>query len=194
MSIEVYTAITGGRDEPRSDIKCFTEYSEFKRPVMNAKIYKILSHQYIDTDISIWVDGNIFLLIDKEKLVEEFLGEADMVMFRHPLRKTVWDEFSVLEEDDRFKNDYLQSQLAKQKAYYKKFLSGDCPIWECNFIIRRRNDRVINLMNKWWAEICKWNWRDQVSFPYIVRNSDIKLKTINSNIRDNKFFKHIEHD
>ena len=61
--MEIYTAIVGGKDPIRTDIKCFTDYDQFRRPVMNAKIFKILSHKFIDTDLSIWVDGNIKLLI-----------------------------------------------------------------------------------------------------------------------------------
>jgi len=88
----LYTAITGDKDFPRKDIKVFSEYNEFKRPVMNAKIYKILAHQYIDEDISVWLDGNLFLKIPEEQLVKEFLGDADMAIFKHPDRDCVYDE------------------------------------------------------------------------------------------------------
>ncbi|MFA6790194.1 MAG: glycosyltransferase domain-containing protein [Parcubacteria group bacterium] len=192
--IEIYTSIIGDRDETRNDIKCFTEYSQFKRPVMNAKIYKVLPHKYLDCDISIWVDGNIFPLVSKEELVDEFLGDADMALFTHPLRKNIWDEFDILQKDERFNIDYLQSQLKKQEESYRKTLEKDCPIWECNFIIRRNNDKVNSLMEKWWAEICRWQWRDQVSLPYVIKNSGVNINSINSNIRKNKFFRHVEHD
>lgn len=192
-SSQIYTA-TCGYPIKRNDIKCFTGDGIFNNPVMEAKRYKILPHLFFDKEITIWIDGNIYPKMEKT-LVERFLGNADIALLKHPFRETVWEEFEVLKEHKRFHIKWLQKQLKEQEAYYRKQgLPEEAPLYECNFIIRRNNEKVNNLMNAWWAEICRWQWRDQVSFPYVLwkYGKDIKIKTEKSNIRRNKFFKHIE--
>jgi hypothetical protein len=71
--IVVYTAIEGGKDTPRNDIAVFSGYAKFTSPVMNAKFYKVLPHKFLDYDICIWVDGNIFLNVPPEQLISEWL-------------------------------------------------------------------------------------------------------------------------
>jgi hypothetical protein len=44
------------------------------------------------------------------------------------------------------------------------------------FIIKRNNEKVNRLMEAWWAEICRWSYRDQVSFPVVSLTNEIKIK------------------
>jgi hypothetical protein len=192
---EIYTAICGEYPLKRKELICFGENGVFKKPVMEAKIYKVLPHLYFDKDITVWIDGNIYNKIDKNYLVDRFLGNSDIGIFKHPFRETVWQEFQVLKEDKRFADKWLQKRLKEQKEYYiKEGLPKNTPLFECNFIIRRNNEKVNRLMEAWWAEICRWQWRDQVSFPYVLwkYGKEIDIKIEKGNIRKNKFFKHIE--
>ena len=93
--IVVYSAITGGYDSPRNDIKCFYDSSLFKDSRRDARMYKILSHMFVETDYSIWVDGNIFLLIDPKKLITS-LGSNDIAVVRHPNRDCVYSEAEII--------------------------------------------------------------------------------------------------
>src|SRR5437667_162402 len=98
MNIQVYTAITGKKDALRDDIKNFqdSDFDKFTSPVMNAKIFKILPHKFLDCDISVWIDGNIFLKIPVEQLVDEFLGGNDMALFRHYRGKDIhWEAYML---------------------------------------------------------------------------------------------------
>jgi len=192
--MQVYTAITGDRDNRREDVLCFGDAGRFHRPVMEAKIYKILPHKFFDDNITIWVDGNISLKESPERLVEEFLEDADISCFKHPFRKSIWEEFHVLKNDLRFNNEWLQTKLREQEEYYKKLDLQIIGLYECNFLIRRNTPKVRRAMNDWWAEICRWQWRDQVSFPYIVCKHKLKVNVINGDIRENNFFNHYEHD
>lgn len=191
---QIYTATCGYRIK-RNDIKCFNGEGIFNKPVMEAKRYKVLPHLFFDNEITIWIDGNIYSKLENKYLINRFLGDADIAIFKHPFRNTVWEEFGVLKEHKRFKIDWLQKKLKEQEAHYKKQgLPANTPLYECNFLIRRNNEKVNNLMNAWWAEITRWQWRDQVSFPYVLwkYGKDIKIKVEEGNIRKNKFFKHIE--
>lgn len=194
----IYTAVAGDYNIKRKDIKCFESEDIFNRGVMEAKRYKVLPHLFFpNKDITIWIDANIYLKVDNEEAIKRFLVDADIALFKHPFRPTVWHEFNTLREEERFKIDWLQKELSEQQEFYEKAgLPKDTPLWECNFIIARNIPKVNRLMEAWWAEICRWQWRDQVSFPYVVwkYGDDIKLKTITEgNIRTHKLFKYVQH-
>lgn len=195
---KIYTAVAGDYPIKRKDIKCFGDEGIFKNGVMEAKRYKVLPHQFFKDDITIWIDGNIYLKVKNEEAIDRFLGDADIAIFKHPYRPTVWHEFNTLREQERFQIPWLQKQLSEQQKFYEDAgLPKNTPLWECNFIIRRNNEKVNRLMDAWWSEICRWQWRDQVSFPYVVwkYGKDLKINTITEgNIRSHKCFKYVPHN
>src|SRR6185503_21353153 len=91
--ITVLTSITGGKDVPREEqVKgnarfiSYTDqpfesktwevrpaYNRFTDPRRNSRVPKILSHQYCDTEYSIYIDGNMSLLQAAEALIELYL-------------------------------------------------------------------------------------------------------------------------
>ena len=110
--MKVITAITGDKNYIR-DKQCtegaefiaFTNqestvwkvrkpYDLFKDPNRNAKIHKVLIHKFIDTDISLWMDGNYALQVPLKKLVDNWLEGYDMTLFNHPGRDCVYTEVS----------------------------------------------------------------------------------------------------
>ena len=191
----IYTAICGKYPIERDDIYCFTGEGMFQEPVMEAKRYKILPHKFFpEAEFTIWVDGNIYPKMQKDYMVAQLLGEADIAIFRHGFRENVYQEFEELRHDPRFHIPYLQDKMAEQEARYKKEGLPPVQLYECNFMIRRNNSRVNDLMDKWWVEICRYSWRDQLSFPYVFwkYGKGVKLRVLDGNIRQHKLFKHIE--
>jgi len=190
---QIYTAICGGKDEPRTDITCFGEYSEFVSPVRNAKIYKILPHKFLDADITIWIDGNIELLIPPEQLVEEWLGDVDMALFKHPDRDCIYDEApaakGLFEAHLKVRDD-----IDKQIEHYREIdFPEHAGMGECNVIIRRNNPKVNAFNEAWWAEICRWSQRDQLSFPVTLAKHNLKVNFIKGNAREHKYFRYTPH-
>lgn len=189
----VYTAIAGTYPIKRDDIACFHAEGIFERPVMEAKRYKILPHLFFpEQNVTIWIDGNIWLKVPPETVVDELLQDADMAAFAHPFRANVWQEFGALGEQKRFQIPWLQAQLRAQEAAYRDAgLSDDAPLLECSVLIRRNSEAVGRLMNAWWAQICRWQWRDQVSLPYVLwKQRGVKLAVHPINVRDHPFFRH----
>jgi len=177
----MYTSIVGDRDTPRDDIKCFGDTGLFKSPVMEAKRYKILPHLFFKTDTT-WVDGNVFYKGGIE-------SDADIVIFKHPYRKTVWEEFDTL----KILFPDITRELEEQEAHYRAEGLPDVPLYECNFMIRKNNKQVNKLMEAWWAQICRWQCRDQVSLPYVLWKYPVKVKELEGNIRNHKLFKYDKH-
>lgn len=187
----IYTAIKNNFDPPRTDIKCFTEYDEFKRPVMNAKIYKVLAHQYIKADISIWVDGNVFPQITEKELINKYLKDADMFVFTHYERDCVYKEAEAAKGFGMEAWPYIDKHVEFYKSINYPAHNG---LYDCGFIIRRHNKKTEAFNNAWWSEICRHSNRDQLSFPYVLEKfPKLKLRTGKGNIREDKDFKYVPH-
>jgi hypothetical protein len=130
MKIETYTSIFGEKDPYRSDIKVFKDFNKFTTPVMNAKIYKILPHKWVDCDVSIWIDGNIYLNVSPEQLVEEFLMDEDMAVsdYSHDFSRGSSQRFPIYLLKHPFSPMFWNNApigkkfWEKQKEYQKKLL------------------------------------------------------------------------
>ncbi len=191
--IKIYTAITGNIDAHRADIKCFNAYDNFVHPVMNAKIYKILAHQYVDSDISVWVDGNITLLCSLQELVDEFLGDADIGVFKHPARNCIYEEGEELKKIMKVSQQH--SVINEQIEHYKASgYQSNKGLYENGVIVRRHNKVVEEFNNAWWAETCRWSSRDQLSFPVtLVNHPSLKLKANIGDVRNHPMFMYVNH-
>ncbi|MHA1167866.1 MAG: glycosyltransferase domain-containing protein [Candidatus Hodarchaeales archaeon] len=185
--MEVFTSISNSKDKPRDDIRVLSGYDKFKSPVMNAKIYKILAHKYI-TDISIWLDGNIYLLVPPEQIVKEWLGDADMAVFEHNHHWTIRQEVEVIRK--MFKSrPWIYEEAKKQIKNYP-----DLPLSMCGMIIRRNTSIVERFNEAWWAEICRGGQRDQLSFPVVLRRfPDLKVNYIKGNIKNHPYLRYENH-
>ena len=184
----IYTAICGGKDSSRSDIRCFTDadYSLFKDPCRNAKIFKVLSHLWVDTPISVWVDGNIYPMTTFSDICALLPDDCDMAVFEHPVRATVTEEHETvfgMALDDRA---ILWQQKMRHSAYLGLKLA------ECGVIIRR-TEACKQFNEAWWAEICRGSRRDQLSFPVAVAKTGVKVHYIPDNIRSCKLFRYENH-
>lgn len=192
----VYTSNFGKYDASRKDIKVFSDSPAdiFRHPVMNAKIYKIMPHKYFQSPISIFMDANIFLNVHPKILVDEFLGDADIALFKHPKRSCIYEEHAparlrVIPE--------LQPLIDEQVRNYRaEGMPEKFGLMECGMLIRKNNDIVNEFNERWWAEVCRYTNRDQMSFPYIwwKMKDRIKIKIIEGvSVREHKYFKYIHH-
>lgn len=178
--IEVYTANVGEKDLPRSDVRCFTSYNRFRDPRLNAKIYKVLPHLFIDAEFSIWVDANIELMVTPESLVSRMT--ADVMVYRHWDRDCLYEEASVCAINKQDDTAILQEQ---SREYNRRGITHNGGLAACGVIVRRHCDSVAASNQKWWAEICRYSVRDQVSFlvafpdaqawPHDPRGTEIKI-------------------
>lgn len=165
--IAAYTAICGGFDPDRNDIRVFRDSAadRFREPVMNAKIYKILPHQWFDEPYRIWMDGNIFPRKDLPTLVEELLGDHDIAVFHHPWRNCIYEEHGPAKArlDPRY-HPLIDDQVAR---YRREGMPARYGLAECGVILSRANEPAREFFERWWAEVTRFSSRDQMSFPYI---------------------------
>lgn len=182
-----YTSITNGKDRKRDDIKVFPPSDKFTSPVMAAKVYKILAHKYLDADVSIWLDGNIYPLVSKEMMIEEWLKDADMAVFEHNHHWTIHREVEVIRK--MFKSrPWIYEEAKEQVKNYP-----DLPLSMCGMIIRRHTPLVERFNEAWWAEICVSGQRDQLSFPVVLKRFKLKVNYIKGNIKNHPYLRYEQH-
>lgn len=196
--IIVYTAITGNKDANRDDIKVFSEqdYKKFVSPVMNAKIFKVLPHKFLDCDISIWIDGNIYLNVSPNQLVEEFLGKADMAVMEHYHKKDIYWEQKMLSSTFRHRTPWVIDEVNNQVKHYEQ--TGQIPARKemvMGGLIIRRNNNIVNQFNEaWWAEICRFSQRDQLSLPVVIKKfPQMSVNIIPGSIKKHPYWRYDDH-
>lgn len=193
--ITVITSITGSKDFMRDDQykggakwiayldapfssetwEIRKAYDRFVDPRRNSRAPKILSHEFCDTEYSIWIDGNMSLLKPPEELVERYLKNHDMAIFKHPKRDCIYGEATKCATEGLDDPEIIIEQVSKyERAGYGKH-KGLC---ECGVMIRRHTAKVIELNNFWWAEHCRHSVRDQISFMYSVDSVGIRVNMI----------------
>ena len=194
MLIIPYTVNVGNYDIPQEGILCFTDYDRFIYPERNARIYSILPHKFMECDVSVFISGAVKVKVPFEQLVEEWLGEYDIAMFRHPWRDCVHQEAIAAEGQIRHDDELVI--LHEQQAHYRLVgipeHIGTLP--ETGIMIRRHNRIVKQFCEAWWAEMCRWSYRDQVSFPVVLREfPELKVNYITPDVRTHPYTELKEH-
>lgn len=196
----VYTCIFGQYDtlrdpkhvNPDWDYICFTDQyfptkvwelrsipteclEEEKKKIQ--RMVKILPNRYLkDYEVSIWIDGNLELLVDPQKLVNEN-NHNFFTTLAHPERKCLYDELDACErlnKDTHTKMSEIRNFLLKEKYPRNNGLA------QTNFIIRNHNDDgVSSLCEHWWSLLKKYSHRDQTMFNYVLWKYPNLAKKIN---------------
>lgn len=164
-------------------------------PNMNAKIFKILPHKFLDEyDFSLFVDANTLLLGRINALLSICLQSGVFIMWRHPLRRDVYLEAVAIITAKRHEPKKLIEQL---KVYSDNGLPHDTGLVEGSFIWREHgNPSVKVFMEEWWQEIQKFSYRDQISLGYLMWKRKVKPLIFPENMgtsRKNEFFIKIPH-
>lgn len=204
--ITVYTSATNGRDGLREQ-QC-TDGAKFiafvdapsaspsvwaqtlapdlcKSARRNARMCKILSHQYVDTEYSVWMDANVSLAVPARRLVDDYLADADLAVFRHRTRDCTYEEGERCGElglDDRA---VIAEQLRRYRA---NGLPGKLGLPETTVVIRRHGEAVRRFNDAWWSELCRHSVRDQISFMYAARSSGLRVHFITPTKFDHPYF------
>lgn len=184
FDITVYTAITGDRDYPRTDsAKVFQGRNLLEDPRREARMYKALSHFFVFTEYCIWVDANIYLKVSPEYLVETFLKDHDVAAMYHPYRDNIYSEGKECVILGLDKPEIIQEQMENNPGHIMKGL------WATGVLLRRHTEDIRRKNERWWAEICRYSVRDQLSFPYVFEN----INTIPGHYLNHDLFEYRPH-
>ncbi|MBF0452577.1 MAG: DUF616 domain-containing protein [Candidatus Magnetomorum sp.] len=215
-NIVIYTAISGDYDNLKSpeyvhkdyDYVCFSDNQFLKSDVwhivpfeehfedmtLTTRQVKLLPHRYFSSyEFSLWIDGSIVLKNDISHLLNNYLQNENIAMFKHPLHRcSIKDEVAACIE---LKKD-LQRKLIFQRDLYYSLGYNDTvtciPLTCC--IFRRHNEKkLIMAMEEWWTHVRTYSKRDQVSFPFVAWKLGLPFNLINDQLF-NDYFSRSTHD
>lgn len=202
MDLTVYTSIIGNYDtlnKPNFKGK-YVVYSDlisqskgwevkraltpFKDPTRNARMYKILPHQFIKTEWSLWIDGSIDLLVSPDKILKKY-GWSDIVMFNAVEYNCIYIEGEKVIELNKDNAETVNLQLDK---YRKEGFPKNYQLTATGCILRHHTKKVEQFNNAWWSELCRHSRRDQLSVDYTAWKLGINFGYFDGNIYDSPEF------
>ena len=173
-AITVYSVNTGGKDKPIKG-RLYFDYDRFTDPRRNSRVPKMLAHQFVDTEYSIYLDGNCSLLKPAQELVDLYLKDHDLAVFIHPKRDCIYDEATKCAVSKLDDPEVIIKQVSRyEKEGYAKH-KGLC---ECMMILRRHTKKVEEFNNTWFSEWVTGSVRDQISFMYSVNKVGLRINVI----------------
>ena len=118
-------------------------------------------------------------------LVDEYLGDADLAVFRHRLRNCTYDEAVRCRELGLDSVSVIDTQMQR---YREVGLPEAYGLPETSVVIRRHSERVQRFNDAWWSELCRHSVRDQLAFMFAVRHVGLSVKFILPTKFDHPYF------
>lgn len=162
-------------------------------PMLNHKVWK--THPSLalpDTDISIWIDGSMEIVVPNfMELCLTALGEDDWACMPHPARTCIYPEADY---SATLTWRYDAPSLHAQARFYSGFHPANWGLIATGFNVRRHTEDVIQLGREWWTEILRYNHQDQISLPVLMKLfSDAGRVRFNYNLPWHQYLRHFEH-
>lgn len=208
----VYTCITGDYDELQPvyqeegiDYICFTNNRNLKSAewemiyiednnnlgnMLLSREIKILGHPLLKDryDISIWIDGAVQVRNSIKNFLNQYceIDKYNMACFRHSVRDCVYEEAiaCIIGRKEDKENLVPVLKMLREEKYPEHY-----GLAECTVLIRRHNNILVKQAMKLWFELLKkYAKRDQLYFPYVVRNMELNIQWIDMNVFENPYF------
>jgi len=161
-------------------------------PRLQARIVKMFSWQLAPGyDYYLWVDSSCRLA--SPDAVKWFLDQCeDVVVFKHPNRKTVGDEAKYLKYrlsincpyiTPRYKNELIDEQL--------KEINPKQPLFATTAFMYRNCPESQAMLKEWWYHTSRYHSIDQLSFPHVLSQSGLKVCVIPDNYLKIPYLKYV---
>ncbi len=208
-SLVVYTALFGAheklleQDVARSSSArfiCFTDDASLTSstweichveplfpadPRRSQRDIKIRGHQLLhESDVWMYIDNTVRLKAPPEKIVDAWLGDADWAAINQP-QETLWEEFEKNRELSKEVESRLNEQLSDYSTHHRDALDSK-PVWN-GFFVRRNNEKVASFAELWFAHVCRYAARDQLSMMVALGQRPLELARIDAGIRNSEW-------
>jgi hypothetical protein len=103
--------------------------------------------------------------------------------------KTVSDEARLAL--GRVNDPFEIEKLKEQRIHYNVTGKSQLRVYGFQPLVRRHSKEMAKFNEAWWAEMCRWSYRDQVSFP-VAKSMfpNIKFKEITMGCLYEKIYAH----
>lgn len=143
--------------------------------IHQARFHKCLGPLlFPDHDILIWMDGNVSPNVNLEIVVQEFLSAGfDWAAFKHPAFRNVSAEITRLRKVGKITpRDF--SLVEHQILAMDNWKPVD-NVFATRFILRKNSAEMRAAMKSWWAALCLYSHRDQLTIDWILSQHDLVL-------------------
>jgi hypothetical protein len=139
-------------------------------------------------DVYIWLDGS--MSFTREDCVQYFLdqlGDNDMVVFKHPWRKTAKEEADHIEDHLQRGKSYITSRykngLHKEQLAHILGTPGyvDDELFASTAFVYRNTSRVQTALADWWLLTSRFFTVDQIAMAYALRMNGVSVTVIEDN-------------
>lgn len=188
------------------DYRLFTDENYPPRNVvmsarLQAKIPKFFGWQMAPShDYYLWQDGNITL--NRPETLQYFLDEIkdhDIVVLRHHRRPNIRQEVRYLRKGLREQSMYLVNRYNNEqwKEQYD-LISRDKEYTDDLLVIGgifmyRNTPEVQAMLKEWFYHCARYNVQDQISFPYVLKKSGIRVRVLEHDYTKWDYIKQIKH-
>lgn len=132
---------------------------------------KIRCDMFIDFDVCIYIDSQFTIKCDLDKFISENLKNNIAVM-GHTQRRCAYKEATHCISKNKGDKETIRKQIKdyRDEGFPRKF-----GLYSCGILIRRNDPAVMDFMKLWYNEVEKYTYRDQISFPYILWKTPMKI-------------------
>jgi hypothetical protein len=137
-------------------------------PHRDARFAKINAHLALpDADFSLWIDASIGIVcpFPLPRLAELFLRDADLCVFRHHARRSIYEEAAACRAAGLDQTSTIDAQVVR---YREEGLPENSGLIEAPILLRRHTPDMQALDEAWWSEVVRGSRRDQLSFNYVA--------------------------
>ena len=156
---------------------------------LQAGLLKMFGHEFVPGyDLYLWVDASCSLL--NPDAVAWFLariGTADLLLFRHPDRGSVREEYEFMKARmARPGETYLNSRYAGEwldEQYAALVAAGHAEIglFASTAFLYRNVPTVRAMLKDWWFWKSRYLLHDQLALPYVVAQSGASMRVLEEN-------------
>jgi len=138
-----------------------------------AKPYKIMPELFVPGyDFYFWADATHDVVLNPQDIIDQHLKDFNIAVFKHRERNCAYEEAN---EIIKLNYDHLNNVTGQIKEYQKLNFPFEFGLFELPVIVRRNCFEITTFNLMWWEQICKFSSRDQISFPFCVWKTAIKL-------------------
>ena len=137
----------------------------------NAKIYKVMPNMFLpEYDYWFWVDSTHEVVVHPKEIIEKYLGDSDIGLWKHTDRDCAYKEANVIKQLGYDHKELVDNQI----NYYNSVnYPKDNGLYELPVSVRKNTDKIKIFNMRWWEQICRFSSRDQISLPFVLWKSNI---------------------
>jgi hypothetical protein len=186
-------------DDGKTDYLCFTDDTSLSSEnwkfvhvdtskygiQKTSKLVKTCPHFFLSRyDSSLYVDNTVRINASPDEIWSHLSDDTPFVLYKHPM----WD-CPFVEADKVTQAGYADPKLIAEQiaAYERDGLPRNVGLFHGAILLRRHNDpHVKDLDERWFSEIKKYTYRDQVPLCYLVWKLQFKFGIFDGSARDDK--------